>query len=71
MGLPQKQRTRRSKRERASHHALKKTGTNTCKSCNAPVLPHRACPTCGSYKGKKAVDTAKRAARTVRNKKSA
>lgn len=70
MGLPAKQRTNRSKRERAAHFALKKTATNTCKNCGAAILPHRACAKCGNYKGKKVVNTEKRAERTLRNKKA-
>ena len=23
-----------------------------CEACNAAAAPHRACPSCGSYKGK-------------------
>jgi len=71
MGLPAKKRTNRSKRDRASHFALKPTGTSTCKKCGAATLPHHACSACGDYKGKKVVNTAKRAERTMRNKKSA
>ncbi len=70
MGLPAKQRTNRSKRERAAHFALKVTTTNTCKSCGAATLPHRACASCGSYKGKKVVNAQKRVERTLRNKKA-
>lgn len=70
MGLPAKQRTRRSKRDRASHFALEKKATAVCKSCGANVLPHRACGSCGNYKGKKVVKTEKRVERTLRNKKA-
>lgn len=68
MGLPAKQRTRRSKRERASHFALKKAALNKCKKCEKPVRPHHACTACGTYKGKTVMDTSKRAERTLRNK---
>jgi len=71
MGLPQKQRTRRSKRERSSHFALSKTGLKSCKDCGANMKPHVACPQCGAYKGNKVIAVAKRAARALRNKKSA
>jgi large subunit ribosomal protein L32 len=53
MGLPAKQRTSRSKKERASHFALKKISLTKCEKCGAPSMPHRACKKCGTYKGKK------------------
>ena len=27
----------------------------TCKHCNEPVMPHRACPNCGYYDGKEVI----------------
>ncbi|MBU2541988.1 50S ribosomal protein L32 [Patescibacteria group bacterium] len=68
MGLPSKKRTNRSKRERASHFALKPTATAKCEKCGAKTLPHTACTKCGTYKGRKAVDVNKRVLRTKRNK---
>ncbi|MCF6276842.1 MAG: 50S ribosomal protein L32 [Candidatus Magasanikbacteria bacterium] len=53
MGLPSKQRTSRSKKERASHFALKKTMLSKCEKCSATTMPHKACGKCGTYKGKK------------------
>ncbi|MFA5029779.1 MAG: 50S ribosomal protein L32 [Patescibacteria group bacterium] len=52
MGLPSKKRTKTSKRQRASHFALKKIRLVSCKKCGRPVLPHRACEFCGVYKGR-------------------
>ena len=69
MGLPAKQRTSTSKKQRASHFALKKTTLATCEKCQARILPHHACPKCGYYKGKKVVDVEKRTARLTRSRK--
>ena len=35
--------------------------TWTCPACGAPIQTHRACPSCGTYRGRKvlSVDTAK------------
>lgn len=66
MGLPSKRRTPRSKHERAAHFALSPRGMSRCTSCGAPTLPHTACPSCGMYRGKKAVPVAKRADRARR-----
>lgn len=52
MGLPAKRRTKSSKRRRASHFALKHNQLSACSHCKQPVLPHRACPHCGYYRGR-------------------
>lgn len=59
MGLPAKKRTNRSKRDRASHFALKKVTVQVDAEGNAH-LPHRASKA-GLYRGK-AVKTTKTAA---------
>ena len=69
MGLPAKRRTTTSKKQRASHFALKKTALATCEKCGAKTTPHQACKKCGTYKGKTVVNVAKRAARLVRSHK--
>lgn len=52
MGLPGKRLSRSSKRRRAAHFALKPKTLISCKKCASPLLPHRACPNCGTYKGR-------------------
>jgi len=69
MGLPSKKRTPRSKHDRASHFALKQTNTIKCENCGTKILPHKACPKCGTYKGKKVINTEKRTLRLKRSKK--
>ena len=69
MGLPSKRRTSRSKRERASHFALKTTALTKCPDCGADTLPHQACSKCGRYRGRQAVNPAKRAERRARHVK--
>ena len=56
MGLPSKRRTKTSKKERASHFALKPTALSTCPKCSSPVMPHRACNKCGTYRGKEIIE---------------
>lgn len=68
MGLPSQKRSKTSKKQRASHFALKATALVKCAKCGKPVLSHRACEFCGTYKGKQvltiktAKDTEKRRA---------
>ncbi|MCX6784937.1 MAG: 50S ribosomal protein L32 [Candidatus Komeilibacteria bacterium] len=52
MGLPSKKRTSQSKHDRASHFALKHRSLGACAKCGKAILSHRACPHCGTYKGK-------------------
>jgi large subunit ribosomal protein L32 len=41
---------------RRSHHALVATKTSTCPKCGKAVKPHRVCPYCGYYKGRKVIE---------------
>ncbi|PLX79842.1 MAG: 50S ribosomal protein L32 [Desulfuromonas sp.] len=55
MAVPKKK-TSKSKRDmRRSHDSLNVPGISTCPQCKEPKLPHRVCPSCGSYKGKDVV----------------
>jgi len=52
MGLPGHRRTSSHKRRRAAHFALKKLVLAACPKCKEPMMPHRACPSCGTYAGR-------------------
>ena len=56
MAVP-KRRTSRSKRNmrRANHDKVIAPQLVACANCGEPSTPHRACPSCGHYKGR-AVD---------------
>jgi large subunit ribosomal protein L32 len=70
MGLPSKRRTKTSKKERASHFALKTQQLDKCPKCGKPVMPHHACSKCGSYKGKEVVSI-KAKTKTLRQREKA
>jgi len=40
------------KRMRKAANRYKGVQATFCASCGAPVIPHRACKGCGTYKGK-------------------
>ena len=68
MALP-KQRHTRHRRDRArKQYDVQLVNTQECPKCKAPILSHRACPACGTYKGKEVLkrtpklETAKKAA---------
>ncbi len=57
MAVPKKK-TSKSKRDmRRSHDSLKAPGISLCPQCNEPKQSHRACTSCGSYKGKDVLGT--------------
>ncbi len=53
MGATPKQRiSRKHRRDRRSHDALKPVQLVECPNCHALRMPHRVCPTCGTYRGR-------------------
>lgn len=46
-------RTRRDKRR--THYKALIPSTSICPQCRAVKLPHRACPECGYYNGRKVI----------------
>lgn len=57
MAVP-KRRTSSSRRDkRRAHDAIGTPARSLCAHCNAPKLPHRVCPHCGTYRGREIVKT--------------
>lgn len=55
MPVPPKRRSRSKKRRGQAHLALKTIRTIKCKKCGSKALPHRVCPTCGTYQGREVI----------------
>ncbi|MCK9172206.1 50S ribosomal protein L32 [Desulfuromonas thiophila] len=52
MAVP-KGKTSKAKRDsRRAHDALSAPGLSVCPQCDEPTQPHRACASCGFYKGR-------------------
>ena len=52
MAVP-KRKTSKSKRDkRREHQKISALNLSTCPDCSEATLPHHACPSCGSYKGR-------------------
>ena len=53
-----KRKTSKSKRDmRRAHQKTDGPNVSTCPQCGEASLPHHACPSCGTYKGRKIIET--------------
>jgi len=57
MAVPKRRTSKARKRKRRAHDALSSPTMNICPECGEPMQPHRMCPSCGSYKGRKIQET--------------
>jgi large subunit ribosomal protein L32 len=55
MAVPKKRVSKQRKRKRRTHHRAELPGVVRCENCGDPKLPHRVCPTCGTYKGEQVI----------------
>lgn len=56
MPVPKKRHSNvRQGKRRFSNYRLSPVSYSRCPQCGAPVLPHHACASCGSYKGRPAI----------------
>lgn len=56
MAVPKKKTSKSRKNMRRAHDFLTSRSVSVCPQCKSPKLPHRVCPTCGTYKGKEVID---------------
>lgn len=56
MAVPKRKTSKSRKRLRRGHHKASVIPAQACPRCSSPKLPHRVCPTCGYYRGKKMVE---------------
>jgi large subunit ribosomal protein L32 len=52
MPNPKRRHSTRRTANRRAHDFLTAVGLSECPSCHEKKLPHRACPKCGTYKGR-------------------
>ena len=53
--LPVKKLTKSRQGKRLAHYKLRPLYLSRCPFCGSAKLPHRACPSCGYYKGRQVV----------------
>ncbi len=57
MGVPKKRTSSmRRDRRRSANFKLKGVNVTKCPKCQEPVMSHRVCPSCGTYKGAQVLD---------------
>ena len=52
MALPKRKKSLSKSKKRRKHYKVSKPAASICPNCNELKPPHRACPSCGFYKGK-------------------
>ena len=53
--LPKRRLSQARGGNRTSHIARKPPVLGVCPQCHSPVMPHHACPTCGTYNGREVI----------------
>jgi large subunit ribosomal protein L32 len=53
--VPKRKISRGRRNRRRSHHALTLPHLVLCPQCKELMLPHRVCPSCGTYRGREVV----------------
>ncbi len=55
MAVPRCRISKKKRRQRKAANRYEGIETGKCSSCGEAVIPHRACKSCGNYKGKQVV----------------
>lgn len=58
MPNPKRRHSKARKNKRRSHDGLSVGSLAECPDCHEMRLPHRTCPHCGFYRGRKVIETA-------------
>ncbi len=56
MAVPKRKTSKSIRDKRRTHQKTEGVPTTECPECGEARLPHHACPSCGSYKGRTVVD---------------
>lgn len=57
MAVPKKKTSKSRRGMRRAHWWAEAPNVVECPHCHEPVLPHRVCPSCGYYDGRKVIET--------------
>ena len=56
MPNPKRRHSKQRRDKRRAHDAIGSVSLSLCPQCGERKLPHRVCPTCGTYKGAEVLD---------------
>jgi len=56
MPNPKRRHSKSRTSKRRAHDALPAVSLSICPQCHERILPHRACPHCGFYKGRQVIE---------------
>ncbi|MBI2566251.1 MAG: 50S ribosomal protein L32 [Candidatus Schekmanbacteria bacterium] len=56
MALPKRKISKTRRNKRRAHDALTAPSLSTCPQCRERKLPHRVCPSCGTYRGREVIE---------------
>ena len=56
MAVPKKKVSKQRRRKRRGAQKAELPTVQKCPKCGDPKIPHRVCPTCGTYKGEQVVE---------------
>ena len=56
MAVPKKKVSKQRKRKRNGDKKAPVPSVAACPNCGDPKLPHRVCPSCGTYRGEQVIE---------------
>jgi large subunit ribosomal protein L32 len=56
MAVPKRKVSKQRRRKRRGAMKAEVPTVNRCPKCGDPKMPHRVCPTCGTYGGKQIIE---------------
>jgi large subunit ribosomal protein L32 len=58
MPVPKRKTSHSKRNKRRAHDALKAPALVACPDCGETTMRHRACPHCGTYRGRRVIEIA-------------
>ena len=56
MAVPKHKTSKMKSRKRRTHYKATAATVVRCSQCDEPKMPHRACPSCGTYRGRQVTE---------------
>ncbi|MEA1947960.1 MAG: 50S ribosomal protein L32 [Thermodesulfobacteriota bacterium] len=57
MAVPKRKKSKSKRDKRRTHQKIAGPNLTSCPQCGDARLPHHACPSCGTYKGRTVIET--------------